>query len=52
MREFGRIDAVVNNAAYQVTYSLDEATDEEWNRTFDTNIGAMLEIVRSTVGNI
>src|ERR1700751_1038586 len=39
--EFGRIDIIVNNAAYQMTYdSLDAITDEEWNKTFDTNIGA------------
>lgn len=50
MAEFGRIDIVVNNAAYQMTYdSLDEITDEEWNKTFDTNIGAMFRIVRSAV---
>jgi NAD(P)-dependent dehydrogenase (short-subunit alcohol dehydrogenase family) len=50
MAEFGRIDIVVNNAAYQMTYdSLDEITDEEWNKTFDTNIGAMFRIVRAAV---
>jgi NAD(P)-dependent dehydrogenase (short-subunit alcohol dehydrogenase family) len=50
MAEFGRIDIIVNNAAYQMTYgSLDEITDEEWNKTFDTNIGAMFRIVRSAV---
>ncbi|BCF94859.1 hypothetical protein PBP221_84200 (plasmid) [Paraburkholderia sp. 22B1P] len=48
--EFGRIDIIVNNAAYQMTYdSLDEITDEEWNMTFDTNIGALFRIVRSAV---
>jgi len=50
INEFGRIDIIVNNAAYQMTYdSLDEITDEEWNMTFDTNIGAMFRIVRSAV---
>ncbi|MGT2477715.1 SDR family oxidoreductase [Paraburkholderia terrae] len=53
MREFGRIDIVVNNAAYQMTYdSLDEITDEEWDRTFDTNIGAMFKIVRAAVRHL
>lgn len=47
---FGRIDVLVNNAAYQMTYpSLDEITDEEWDKTFDTNIGAMFRITRAAV---
>ena len=51
--EFGRIDIIVNNAAYQMTYdSLDAITDEEWNKTFDTNIGAMFRIVRSAAGHM
>jgi hypothetical protein len=30
-REFGRLDVLVNNAAYQMTFkSLDEISDEEW----------------------
>jgi NAD(P)-dependent dehydrogenase (short-subunit alcohol dehydrogenase family) len=53
MSEFGRIDIIVNNAAHQMTYdSLDAITDEEWNKTFDTNIGAMFRIVRSAVGHM
>jgi NAD(P)-dependent dehydrogenase (short-subunit alcohol dehydrogenase family) len=36
---FGRVDILVNNAAYQMTHgSLDEITDEEWVHTFNTNI--------------
>ena len=47
---FGRLDVLVNNAAYQMTYpSLDEITDEEWDKTFDTNIGAMFRITRAAV---
>jgi NAD(P)-dependent dehydrogenase (short-subunit alcohol dehydrogenase family) len=34
---FGRIDVLVNNAAFQqVRQSLEEIPDEEWTRTFDT----------------
>ena len=33
---FGRIDVLVNNAAFQMTHeSLDEISDEEWDKTFD-----------------
>jgi NAD(P)-dependent dehydrogenase (short-subunit alcohol dehydrogenase family) len=47
---FGRLDVLVNNAAYQMTYpSLDAITDEEWDKTFDTNIGAMFRITRAAV---
>jgi hypothetical protein len=47
---FGRIDILVNNAAHQMTHAtLDEITDEEWHRTFDTNIGAMFRITRAAV---
>ncbi|APA88849.1 glucose 1-dehydrogenase [Paraburkholderia sprentiae WSM5005] len=47
---FGRLDVVVNNAAYQMSYpSLDAITDDEWDKTFDTNIGAMFRITRAAV---
>ncbi|MGA7778363.1 MAG: glucose 1-dehydrogenase [Paraburkholderia sp.] len=48
--EFGRLDVLVNNAAYQMSYpSLEAITDEEWDKTFDTNIGAMFRITRAAV---
>ncbi|MFM0715470.1 glucose 1-dehydrogenase [Paraburkholderia strydomiana] len=47
---FGRLDVLVNNAAYQMSYpSLDGISDEEWDKTFDTNIGAMFRITRAAV---
>jgi NAD(P)-dependent dehydrogenase (short-subunit alcohol dehydrogenase family) len=50
VQEFGRLDVLVNNAAYQMSYpSLEEISDEEWNKTFDTNIGAMFRITRAAV---
>ncbi|AEG92201.1 glucose 1-dehydrogenase [Ramlibacter tataouinensis] len=37
--EFGRVDILVNNAAFQMTReSLEEIPDEEWIYTFDVNI--------------
>ena len=35
---FGRIDAVVNNAAIDVTLPLDELTTEDWERVLRTNL--------------
>ncbi|AKJ30793.1 dehydrogenase [Caldimonas brevitalea] len=47
---FGRIDVLVNNAAFQMTRdSLDEIGDDEWDRTFDVNIGAMFRITKAAV---
>jgi NAD(P)-dependent dehydrogenase (short-subunit alcohol dehydrogenase family) len=47
---FGKIDVLVNNAAFQMTYkALDEISDEDWDRTFDTNIGAMFRLSKAAV---
>ncbi|SDE36721.1 SDR family oxidoreductase [Paraburkholderia lycopersici] len=49
-RELGKLDILVNNAAYQMTHeSIESISDEEWDRTFDTNIGAMFRISREAV---
>ncbi|RAR54634.1 hypothetical protein C7401_124131 [Paraburkholderia unamae] len=48
--ELGKLDVLVNNAAYQMTHeSVESISDEEWDRTFDTNIGAMFRISREAV---
>ena len=48
--EFGRIDILVNNAAFQRTYeSLDEIPDDEWDYTFRTNITAMFHLAKAAV---
>ncbi len=50
VREFGRVDILVNNAAFQRTYqSLDEIPDEEWDYTFRTNIAAMFHLAKAAV---
>ena len=47
---FGRVDILVNNAAFQMTRdSLEEISDEEWRRTFDTNITAMFYLCKAAV---
>jgi NAD(P)-dependent dehydrogenase (short-subunit alcohol dehydrogenase family) len=48
--EFGRIDVLVNNAAYQMTHeSLEEVTDEEWEYTFATNVHAMFRLCKAAL---
>ncbi len=50
VREFGRVDVLVNNAAFQRTYqSLDEVPDEEWDYTFRANIAAMFHLAKAAV---
>ena len=48
--ELGRIDILVNNAAFQRTYeSLEDIPDEEWEYTFRTNISAMFYLAKAAV---
>jgi NAD(P)-dependent dehydrogenase (short-subunit alcohol dehydrogenase family) len=48
--EFGNIDVLVNNAAYQMTHeSLDEISDEEWDYTFRVNIGAYFYLLKAAL---
>src|SRR4051794_25236404 len=50
VKELGRVDILVNNAAFQMTHqSLEEIPDEEWDRTFDTNIGAFFHLAKAAV---
>ncbi|WP_316809325.1 SDR family oxidoreductase [Pedobacter agri] len=46
--EFGGIDILVNNAAFQMARkNIQEITAEEWDRTFQTNITAMFYLCRA-----
>jgi NAD(P)-dependent dehydrogenase (short-subunit alcohol dehydrogenase family) len=48
--EFGRIDVLVNNAAYQMTReSLEEIPDEEWDHTIATNLSAMFHLCKAAL---
>jgi len=48
--EFGRLDILVNNAAFQRTYgAIEDISDEEWDYTFQTNIGAMFRLAKAAV---
>ncbi|AGZ42977.1 SDR family oxidoreductase [Actinoplanes friuliensis] len=53
VREFGGLDVLVNNAAYQMTHeTVEEITDEEWQHTFDTNITAMFRLVKAALPHL
>jgi NAD(P)-dependent dehydrogenase (short-subunit alcohol dehydrogenase family) len=50
VKEFGRIDILVNNAAHQATFTdVEEIPDEEWDVTFRTNIHAMFYLTKAAV---
>ncbi|MBI6924691.1 MULTISPECIES: SDR family oxidoreductase [Pseudomonas] len=48
--EFGRIDILVNNAAFQMAHeTFEEIEDDEWVKTFDTNITAIFRICKAAL---
>ena len=50
VEEFGRVDVLVNNAAFQMSHeTLEEIPDDEWDYTFATNISAMFHLVKAAV---
>lgn len=47
---FGKLDILVNNAAYQQTHQrVEEITDEEWENTFRTNIFGYFYLARAAL---
>jgi NAD(P)-dependent dehydrogenase (short-subunit alcohol dehydrogenase family) len=47
---FGRIDVLVNNAAFQRSYdAIEDIPDEEWDRAFQTNITARFHLCKAAV---
>jgi NAD(P)-dependent dehydrogenase (short-subunit alcohol dehydrogenase family) len=50
VNELGGVDILVNNAAFQMTHeTLEEIPDDEWDYTFDTNIGAMFHLCKAAI---
>jgi NAD(P)-dependent dehydrogenase (short-subunit alcohol dehydrogenase family) len=50
VQEFGRVDVLVANAAFQMSYeSVEDIPDEEWDRTLATNLGGFFHLVKAAV---
>jgi NAD(P)-dependent dehydrogenase (short-subunit alcohol dehydrogenase family) len=48
--EFGKLDVLVNNAAFQQHQeNIDEVTEEQWDRTFKTNIYAYFYMAKAAL---
>ena len=53
VNDFGGLDILVNNAAFQAMHeSIEEITDEEWDHTFRTNIYSMFYLVKAAVPHL
>ncbi len=44
---FGRIDVLINNAGYGQIGALEEVSDEEIRKSFDTNVFGLIEVTRA-----
>jgi NAD(P)-dependent dehydrogenase (short-subunit alcohol dehydrogenase family) len=50
VEEFGKLDILVNNAAFQMSHdSLEEISDEEWDHTLALNLTAMFTLTKDAV---
>jgi hypothetical protein len=50
MQEFGKIDILINNAAFQMSHeSIGEISSEEFDRTFKTNVYAMFYLCKAAL---
>jgi len=53
VEEFGRIDVLVSNAAFQATHeSIEEISDAEWDHTLATNLSAFFHLVKAALPHL
>ena len=53
VRELGKLDIVVNNAATQESaQSLEEISDEQWNHTFQTNVYGYFRVTKAALPHL
>ena len=53
VREFGKLDILVNNAAFQQHHaSIEEISDEQWDHTFKTNIYGYFRMAKAALKHL
>jgi NAD(P)-dependent dehydrogenase (short-subunit alcohol dehydrogenase family) len=49
LKRFGRIDVLVNNAGYGLAGAIEEATEDEFMRLFETNVFGLMRVTRAVL---
>jgi NAD(P)-dependent dehydrogenase (short-subunit alcohol dehydrogenase family) len=49
IKEFGRIDVLINNAGYAIVGAIEEVTNEQAKQQFDTNVFGVLNVTREAL---
>ncbi|WP_202864940.1 glucose 1-dehydrogenase [Rothia halotolerans] len=53
LEEFGHLEVLVNNAAFQMTHeTIEEIPDEEWDRTLAINLSAFFHLAKAAVPHL
>lgn len=52
LERFGQLDVVVNNAGFGIVAAIEEASDEEVRRQYDTNVFGLLNVVRNVLPHL
>ncbi|GGB32039.1 oxidoreductase [Sphingomonas metalli] len=53
IESFGGIDVIVSNAAHQATFEkLEDVSDEEWRRTFQTNVDPLFYLTKAALPHL
>lgn len=53
VKEYGKLDIVVSNAAYQNRKKgIEEITDEEWDRTWETNVSGCFRLIKAAMPHL
>jgi len=53
IRDLGKLDVLVSNAAHQTRkHSIEDVSDEEWLRTFGTNVHALFHLTKAAIPHL